>query len=186
MAVGADQVGQHPGIPTVRLGPRDGVALPIAAGRQRVHRHHLVAGRDQRPDQCSSGAQHVIPPAVCLLALGTGQQPRVGPDGPKDTSRAFRPPRSPPAGRRRERPDRQPLSNRRQPPQPKFACLGWAHLPGYSRGIGQTVNKGTVTTMAAATPTIVLSTAPGPTPPASTPSSAPCRPKDSAPSGSPT
>ena len=51
MAVGADQVGQHPRIPTVRLGPRDGVALPIAAGRQRVHRHHLIADRHQRPDQ---------------------------------------------------------------------------------------------------------------------------------------
>ena len=34
--------------------------------------------------------------------------------------------------------------------------LGWVRLPGYSRGIGQTVNKGAVTTMAAETPTIVL------------------------------
>src|SRR5881392_2625855 len=34
--------------------------------------------------------------------------------------------------------------------------LGCARLRGYSRGIGQTVNKGAVTTMAAETPTIVL------------------------------
>jgi pimeloyl-ACP methyl ester carboxylesterase len=34
--------------------------------------------------------------------------------------------------------------------------LGWACLPGYSRGIGQIVNKGAVTTMAAETPTIVF------------------------------
>jgi pimeloyl-ACP methyl ester carboxylesterase len=33
---------------------------------------------------------------------------------------------------------------------------GCARLLGYSRGIGQTVDKGAVTTMAAATPTIVL------------------------------
>jgi pimeloyl-ACP methyl ester carboxylesterase len=36
-----------------------------------------------------------------------------------------------------------------------FACLGWARLPGYSRGIGQTGKKGAVATMAE-TPTIVL------------------------------
>src|SRR6266511_1486914 len=61
-----------------------------------------------------------------------------------------------PTGRGRWRPDRQPLSNRRQPHQRKFACLGCVCPPGYSRGIGQTVNKGAVATMAAETPTIVL------------------------------
>ena len=40
--------------------------------------------------------------------------------------------------------------------QRRFACLGWARPPGYSRGIGQTVSKGAVATMAAETPTIVL------------------------------
>jgi hypothetical protein len=49
--VGVDQIGQHPRIPTIRLGSGDGVALPIAAGRQRVHGDHLKAGRHQRPDQ---------------------------------------------------------------------------------------------------------------------------------------
>src|SRR6266542_314488 len=46
--------------------------------------------------------------------------------------------------------------NRWQPHQRKFACLGCARPPGYSRDIGQTVSKGAVTTMAAETPTIVL------------------------------
>ena len=46
--------------------------------------------------------------------------------------------------------------SRWQPRAARFACLGWARLPGYSRGIGQTVNKGAVATMAAETPTIVL------------------------------
>ena len=46
--------------------------------------------------------------------------------------------------------------SRWQPTAARFACLGWARLPGYSRGIGQTVNKGAVATMAAETPTIVL------------------------------
>jgi hypothetical protein len=62
VAVGADQISQHPRIGPVGLGPRDGVPLPIAARRQRVHREDLVAGRDQRPDQqppvgevCASG-----------------------------------------------------------------------------------------------------------------------------------
>lgn len=54
VAVGADQIGQHPRIPAVRLGPGDGVALSIAAGRQRIDRDHLVAGRHQRPDQQAS------------------------------------------------------------------------------------------------------------------------------------
>jgi hypothetical protein len=51
MAVGAHQIDQHPSIPTVGLGPRGGVPLSVAAGRQRVDRDHLVAGRDQRPYQ---------------------------------------------------------------------------------------------------------------------------------------
>jgi len=40
--------------------------------------------------------------------------------------------------------------------QRRSACLGWVRPPGYSRGIGQTVSKGAVATMAAETPTIVL------------------------------
>ena len=51
MPVGADQIGQHPRIPTVGLGPRGGVPLPVAAGRQRIDRIHPVAGPDQRADQ---------------------------------------------------------------------------------------------------------------------------------------
>jgi hypothetical protein len=51
MPVGADQIGQHSRIPAIRLGPRDGGALPVAAGRQRIDRDHLVAGRHQCPHQ---------------------------------------------------------------------------------------------------------------------------------------
>jgi hypothetical protein len=51
VTVGADQIGQHPRIPTIRLGPGDGVAFPIPAGRQRINRHHLIASHHQCPDQ---------------------------------------------------------------------------------------------------------------------------------------
>jgi hypothetical protein len=51
VAVGADQVSQDLGVPPVRLGSRGPMAFPVAAGRQRVDRHHLVARRHQRPDQ---------------------------------------------------------------------------------------------------------------------------------------
>jgi len=40
--------------------------------------------------------------------------------------------------------------------QRRSACFGWVRPPGYSRGIGQTVSKGAMATMAAETPTIVL------------------------------
>ena len=44
-----------------------------------------------------------------------------------------------------------------EPMRPEQGCwLGRVRLPGYSRGIGQTVSKGAVTRMAAETPTIVL------------------------------
>jgi hypothetical protein len=48
MPVGPDQVGQHLGVPRIRLGARDGVAVAIAADGQRVDRVQLVAGRHQR------------------------------------------------------------------------------------------------------------------------------------------
>jgi hypothetical protein len=51
VAVGADQVSQDLGVPPIRLGPRGPVTFPIAGGLKRVDRHHLVAGRHQRPDQ---------------------------------------------------------------------------------------------------------------------------------------
>jgi hypothetical protein len=46
--------------------------------------------------------------------------------------------------------------NRWQPTATILADLGCTRLRGYSRGIGQPVNKGAVTTMAAETPTIVF------------------------------
>ena len=51
VAGSADQIGQHSGISSIGFASRDGVALPIPAGRQRVDRHHLVASRNQCPDQ---------------------------------------------------------------------------------------------------------------------------------------
>lgn len=44
----ADQVGQDFGVPGIGLGARDGVAVAVAAGGQRVDRIYLIAGRDQR------------------------------------------------------------------------------------------------------------------------------------------
>jgi hypothetical protein len=51
VAVGADQIGQHPRIPTVGLGPGGGMPLPVAASRQRVDPIDLVASSGQRADQ---------------------------------------------------------------------------------------------------------------------------------------
>jgi hypothetical protein len=51
VAVGADQIGQHLGIPPVRLGPGGPVAAAVAADGMGVDRIDLVAGGHQRPDQ---------------------------------------------------------------------------------------------------------------------------------------
>lgn len=49
--VGADHVGQHLRITRIRLGPRRGVPVSVARRRHRVHRIHLVPGRDERSDE---------------------------------------------------------------------------------------------------------------------------------------
>jgi hypothetical protein len=49
--VGPDQVGQDLGVPGIGPGARDGVAVAVAAGGQRVDRIHLIAGRDQRAQE---------------------------------------------------------------------------------------------------------------------------------------
>jgi hypothetical protein len=51
VSVGADQIGEQLGVAGVRLGPRGGVAVAVAADRQRVHCIDPVPGRKQRPDQ---------------------------------------------------------------------------------------------------------------------------------------
>ena len=47
VGVGADHVGQHPGITWIGLRARDPMPVPIAVDRQRVHRQHPIAGRHQ-------------------------------------------------------------------------------------------------------------------------------------------
>jgi hypothetical protein len=54
VAVGADQIGQHLGVPSVGLGPGAAVAAAIAADDLWVDRIDLVAGRQQCPDQQAS------------------------------------------------------------------------------------------------------------------------------------
>jgi hypothetical protein len=51
VAVGADQVGQHLGVPAVGLGPAAAVPAAVAAHRVRVDRVHLVTGGQQRAHQ---------------------------------------------------------------------------------------------------------------------------------------
>jgi hypothetical protein len=51
MAVGSDHVGQHPGVTPIGLRARDPMAVPVAVNRQRVHRQHLIASGNQRPDE---------------------------------------------------------------------------------------------------------------------------------------
>jgi hypothetical protein len=49
--IGSDQIGQHLGITAVGLGPGAAMPAPVVADDLRVDRIHLVAGRQQRPDQ---------------------------------------------------------------------------------------------------------------------------------------
>jgi hypothetical protein len=51
VAVGADQVGQHLGVPSVGLGPGAAVAAAVTADNLGIDRIDLVAGGQQRPDQ---------------------------------------------------------------------------------------------------------------------------------------
>jgi hypothetical protein len=51
VAVGADQIGQHLGVPAGGLSPGGAMATPIAADHLGIDRIDLVAGRHQRPDQ---------------------------------------------------------------------------------------------------------------------------------------
>jgi hypothetical protein len=51
VTVGADQIGQHLGIATVRFGPRTPMPISVATHRPRVERIHLIAGTHQRTDQ---------------------------------------------------------------------------------------------------------------------------------------
>jgi hypothetical protein len=51
VAVGADQVGQHLGVPAVGLGPGAAMPTAVAAHGVRVDRIDLVAGRQQRAHQ---------------------------------------------------------------------------------------------------------------------------------------
>jgi hypothetical protein len=51
VAVGADQVGQHLGIASIRLGPGTAMPAAVAADGMGVDRIDLVAGGQQRPDQ---------------------------------------------------------------------------------------------------------------------------------------
>jgi len=51
VAVGADHVGQHLGVPRVRFPPRRGVPVTIPGGRHGIHREHHIAGRNQGGDE---------------------------------------------------------------------------------------------------------------------------------------
>jgi hypothetical protein len=51
VAVGTDHIGQHLGVPSVRLGPRTAMAAAVAAHHLRVNRIDLIAGRQQHPNQ---------------------------------------------------------------------------------------------------------------------------------------
>ena len=51
VGIGAGQLGQHLGVAGIGLGSRGRVALPVARGRHRVHRQHLVAGGHQGADE---------------------------------------------------------------------------------------------------------------------------------------
>jgi hypothetical protein len=63
VAVGADQLGQHLGVPAVRLGPRAAMPAAVAADHLEVDRIHLVAGCQQRADQQARSVS--IPTATC-------------------------------------------------------------------------------------------------------------------------
>lgn len=71
VAISADQIGQHPRIPTVGLGPGGGMPLPVAAGRQRVDPLDLVASSGQRADQQPSiglDPNHHLPGLLSMVS----------------------------------------------------------------------------------------------------------------------
>jgi hypothetical protein len=51
VGVSAGKLGQHLGVTRIGLGARGRVPLPVAGGRHRDHRHHHIAGGDQRPHE---------------------------------------------------------------------------------------------------------------------------------------
>jgi hypothetical protein len=91
MAVGPDQVGQHLGVPRIRLGTRDGMAVAVAADGQRIDRIDLGAGRHQRAHEQATiglGPHHHL---GRILSMG-GEQllQRRQPGQPSATRRAAR------------------------------------------------------------------------------------------------
>jgi hypothetical protein len=56
--IGADQVSQHPGITSIRLGASLAMAVTVAVDRSRVDPIDLVAGRYQRTDQQATVSLH--------------------------------------------------------------------------------------------------------------------------------
>ena len=85
VAVGAGQLGEHPGVTGIGLRARGRVPLAVARRRHRVDRQHRVAGRDQRADEQAAvglgghdhlrwisdvGCDQLVEPADALQAIG--------------------------------------------------------------------------------------------------------------------
>jgi hypothetical protein len=75
VAVGADQVGQHLGVPSVGLGPGAAVAAAVTADNLGIDRIDLVAGGQQRPDQ--QAPVSLDPHHDLRRVLGMGRHQRV-------------------------------------------------------------------------------------------------------------
>jgi hypothetical protein len=75
MAIGADQIGQHLGVPAVGLGPGAAVPVAVAAHGVRIDRIYLVAGGQQRPDE--QPPVGLDPDRHLRRVLGMGSHQRV-------------------------------------------------------------------------------------------------------------
>ena len=71
MSVGPNQVGQHPGVASIRLGLGGGMPVPVAADRQWVDGVDLVTGGEQGLDQQAAvdlDADHHLPRFLGMLS----------------------------------------------------------------------------------------------------------------------